>query len=395
MKNSEEIRMIKELYDFLYGEENMAALEELTASLKNALTVYEENGQTPGGTPLYNTACPEYLQLMQQFIQDIASPQCPLVPSDARILARLAEYGARRGNAFSCYTLGFCYEYGAGVEQSLHQALFFWQLAAISYQVYLISDKLSREDPDALWNALASSALLNDVADMFTGEEKREFLDRMTAAGQEELTVARSIQFNALQLAVISQMYISMQPHTPNLTLLDPGASDRMEDYFRLPTEYVALLSQMLPAQRESGNSLADNFDAFMQNLRSTMKHPFPDECRQHGHEELYALERSGGRQAAGHWNAAVGYYLSAALQGDAEAAAGLGYCCEHAPDGVQAPSRQLALQWYQHAAKAGSAWAMQRVGEYYDMGLCGPADHEMARRCFGLARKMGMPART
>ena len=45
MKNSEEIRMIKELYDFLYGEENMAALEELTASLKNALTVYEENGR--------------------------------------------------------------------------------------------------------------------------------------------------------------------------------------------------------------------------------------------------------------------------------------------------------------------------------------------------------------
>lgn len=36
----------------------------------------------------------------------------------------------------------------------------------------------------------------------------------------------------------------------------------------------------------------------------------------------------------------------------------------------------------------------MQRVGEYYDMGLCGPVDHEMARQCFDLARKMGMPAR-
>lgn len=393
MKNSEEIRMVREWYEFLYSEENMKALEALTASLKNALTVYTADDETPDGTPLYNTACPEYLQLMQQFIRDMTSPQCSLLPSDARILARLAEYGARRGNALCCYALGYCYEYGAGVAQSLHQALFCWQLSLRSYQVRLCIDKLARETPDALWNALASSGYLKGQEDMYTEEERQELVNSLAAASQKDLDAVRSYQFSLLYLGVISQLHIAMQPHTPNLTLLDPGASDRVEDYFTAPTEYIALLSQMLPAQRKGQNPLADSFDAYMQNLRSTMKYPFPGECRQHGRDELFAAGRSSGQRAVEHWNNAVGFYLSAALQGDAEGAAGVGYCCEHAPDEVEA-SRQLALQWYQHAAKAGSAWAMQRVGEYYDMGLCGPVDHETARQCFDLARKMGMPAR-
>lgn len=67
------------------------------------------------------------------------------------------------------------------------------------------------------------------------------------------------------------------------------------------------------------------------------------------------------------------------AAQGDAECAAAVGYCCEMDPRGSNLP---LALAWYQHAAKAGSAWAMEKVATFYEEGYGCTANRALADAC-------------
>lgn len=72
-------------------------------------------------------------------------------------------------------------------------------------------------------------------------------------------------------------------------------------------------------------------------------------------------------------------YYYAGAAQGDAECAAAVGYCCEMDPRGSNLP---LALAWYQHAAKAGSAWAMEKVATFYEEGYGCTANRALADAC-------------
>lgn len=78
-------------------------------------------------------------------------------------------------------------------------------------------------------------------------------------------------------------------------------------------------------------------------------------------------------------WKQAVNYYYAGAAQGDAECAAAVGYCCEMDPRGSNLP---LALAWYQHAAKAGSAWAMEKVATFYEEGYGCTANRALADAC-------------
>ena len=71
--------------------------------------------------------------------------------------------------------------------------------------------------------------------------------------------------------------------------------------------------------------------------------------------------------------------YYAGAAQGDAECAAAVGYCCEMDPRG---PNLPLALAWYRHAAKAGSAWAMEKVATFYEEGYGCTANRALADAC-------------
>lgn len=401
MQTSEMKHLLQEFFGFLDSDENMRTLEELTVSLKNALTRYEVDSETPNGTPLYNTFCDAYNELMKKAVAAVLDTEkSPMRPADLTMLVQLAEYGVRRGNRVGAFVLGYFYLYGAGVTQSLHQAFYFLQLAANISQFYIANHEYMQKDPDGYIQTILEVTSSEDEWKDLTAEERKELASKViddlhASVGKNDLYAEHSAQFGALSMATLVQLYITMQPHTPNLTVLGYGAGEQMEDYIAIPTEYTALLNQMLAAEKKHGNpTIAGDLEQHMQGLRNCLKYPFPDECRQKGHDELRAAMRTLNDQyAMEHWQLATGCYLCAAIQGDAEAAAGMGYCCEHVPGHLTDTYRQLAMQWYQHAAKAGSAWAMQRVGQYYDQGLCGPIDHKMANRCFELARKMGMPA--
>lgn len=58
---------------------------------------------------------------------------------------------------------------------------------------------------------------------------------------------------------------------------------------------------------------------------------------------------------------------------------AAVGYCCEMDPRG---PNLPLALAWYRHAAKAGSAWAMEKVATFYEEGYGCTANRALADAC-------------
>ena len=355
---------LKEAFEgFLRSPENQRGLEELTISLGRALDRYPVEGRTAAGTPLHNIFCPEYQEILIPLRDTLFEDSKPLRASDLTILAGLAEYGARQGDPTGCLNLAIAYLNGAGVPQSLHQCLYFTQLAALNDQYILIAP----HSPQA-----------------------RFYLS--LEEGEREI---HSHLFRALYIASLAQLYITMQPHTPNLTLEYPLSGETAEDYLFLSTEYIALLGSALAKEKARDNPTAEGVESLLQQMRSCLKLPFAAECLQKGHDALIRAERYQGQSAMEQWNQAVTYYLSAAIQGNAEAAAGLGYCCERIPQGFDDIRRELAFRWYQHAAKAGSAWAMQRTGEYYQMGLCGPVDREMANRCFELARRMGMPAQT
>lgn len=90
-------------------------------------------------------------------------------------------------------------------------------------------------------------------------------------------------------------------------------------------------------------------------------------------------VRRNSSKNPLEDWKQAVNYYYAGAAQGDAECAAAVGYCCEMDPRGSNLP---LALAWYQHAAKAGSAWAMEKVATFYEEGYGCTANRALADAC-------------
>lgn len=93
----------------------------------------------------------------------------------------------------------------------------------------------------------------------------------------------------------------------------------------------------------------------------------------------LNYVRRNSSKNPLEDWKQAVNYYYAGAAQGDAECAAAVGYCCEMDPRGSNLP---LALAWYQHAAKAGSAWAMEKVATFYEEGYGCTANRALADAC-------------
>lgn len=90
-------------------------------------------------------------------------------------------------------------------------------------------------------------------------------------------------------------------------------------------------------------------------------------------------VRRNSSKNPLEDWKQAVNYYYAGAAQGDAECAAAVGYCCEMDPRGSNLP---LALAWYRHAAKAGSAWAMEKVATFYEEGYGCTANRALADAC-------------
>lgn len=103
------------------------------------------------------------------------------------------------------------------------------------------------------------------------------------------------------------------------------------------------------------------------------------EELKQMGHTYLNYVRRNSSKNPLEDWKQAVNYYYAGAAQGDAECAAAVGYCCEMDPRGSNLP---LALAWYQHAAKAGSAWAMEKVATFYEEGYGCTANRALADAC-------------
>lgn len=101
--------------------------------------------------------------------------------------------------------------------------------------------------------------------------------------------------------------------------------------------------------------------------------------AKQYGHTYLNYVRRNSSKNPLEDWKQAVNYYYAGAAQGDAECAAAVGYCCEMDPRGSNLP---LALAWYQHAAKAGSAWAMEKVATFYEEGYGCTANRALADAC-------------
>lgn len=103
------------------------------------------------------------------------------------------------------------------------------------------------------------------------------------------------------------------------------------------------------------------------------------EELKQMGHTYLNYVRRNSSKNPLEDWKLAVNYYYAGAAQGDAECAAAVGYCCEMDPRG---PNLPLALAWYRHAAKAGSAWAMEKVATFYEEGYGCTANRALADAC-------------
>lgn len=95
--------------------------------------------------------------------------------------------------------------------------------------------------------------------------------------------------------------------------------------------------------------------------------------------DRLLVEDLAGGREEVVGGFGAVVIDVSINAQGDAECAAAVGYCCEMDPRGSNLP---LALAWYQHAAKAGSAWAMEKVATFYEEGYGCTANRALADAC-------------
>ena len=207
MQTSEMKHLLQEFFGFLDSDENMRPLEELTVSLKNALTRYEVDSETPNGTPLYNTFCDAYNELMQKAVAAVLDTEkSPMRPADLTMLVQLAEYGVRRGNRVGAFVLGYFYLYGAGVTQSLHQAFYFLQLAANISQFYIANHEYMQKDPDGYIQTILEVTSSEDEWKDLTAEERKELASKViddlhASVGKNDLYAEHSAQFGALSMA--------------------------------------------------------------------------------------------------------------------------------------------------------------------------------------------------
>ena len=138
-----------------------------------------------------------------------------------------------------------------------------------------------------------------------------------------------------------------------------------------MPTELVALSR----AENPDTPYISHTSSLVMQMIQKTSL----EELKQMGHTYLNYVRRNSSKNPLEDWKQAVNYYYAGAAQGDAECAAAVGYCCEMDPRGSNLP---LALAWYRHAAKAGSAWAMEKVATFYEEGYGCTANRALADAC-------------
>ena len=144
-----------------------------------------------------------------------------------------------------------------------------------------------------------------------------------------------------------------------------------ISDFGCMPTELVAIGR----AEKLDTPYMSSNSSLVMQMIQKTSM----EELKQMGHTYLNYVRRNSSKNPLEDWKQAVNYYYAGAAQGDAECAAAVGYCCEMDPRGSNLP---LALAWYRHAAKAGSAWAMEKVATFYEEGYGCTANRALADAC-------------
>lgn len=262
-----------------------------------------------------------------------------ITQEDGRRWAFLGEYALRLGTPQGAALLGLCYHFGLGVPQSFHQEFYFLRMSL-------------------LW------------ADYRPDEngERNGYLGTV------------------LSLLVTDSCAAQVQTRTSDALYGDLADIVTNGDLFKVPTEYIALYNEI---RNSAPNESLENY---LKAVRTPMTSPFVPDLLQQGHEALYSLAHTpNNRQKESHWGHAVAAYCYAAMLGSAEGACGTGWCCENAPVGDYS---EAAFAWYKQAAKMGSAWAMFRVGQYYDSGLCNaariPGAREMAQECFAAARTMG-----
>ena len=222
--------------------------------------------------------------------------------------------------------LANCYWYGVGVPQSFHQAEF-WKQYSLNL-LYTYRDFY--EDPIDCEGFI--SGVLDEIG---------------------RLSVSCHIQRNLPDALYTDEQW---------------GC---ISDFGCMPTELVAIGR----AEKLDTPYISHTSSLVMQMIQKTSL----EELKQMGHTYLNYVRRNSSKNPLEDWKQAVNYYYAGAAQGDAECAAAVGYCCEMDPRGSNLP---LALAWYQHAAKAGSAWAMEKVATFYEEGYGCTANRALADAC-------------
>ena len=272
--------------------------------------------------------------------RDLNNTENTLCADDIKTLLLQNEFFARGGYKyfsteiddlavwFASYgadTLSDCYKYGVGVPQSFHQAALWEQYAINLYYIY--RDYYNKSDDESYRDS------------------------RLDEIGR--LSVSCHIQRNLPDALYTDEQW---------------GC---ISDFGCMPTELVALSR----AEKPDTPYISHTSSLVMQMIQKTSL----EELKQMGHTYLNYVRRNSSKNPLEDWKQAVNYYYAGAAQGDAECAAAVGYCCEMDPRGSNLP---LALAWYQHAAKAGSAWAMEKVATFYEEGYGCTANRALADAC-------------
>lgn len=281
-----------------------------------------------------------YDSLNNHLKRDLNNTENTLCADDIKTLLLQNEFFARGGYKyfsteiddlavwFASYgadTLSDCYKYGVGVPQSFHQAALWEQYAINLYYIY--RDYYNKSDDESYRDS------------------------RLDEIGR--LSVSCHIQRNLPDALYTDEQW---------------GC---ISDFGCMPTELVALSR----AEKPDTPYISHTSSLVMQMIQKTSL----EELKQMGHTYLNYVRRNSSKNPLEDWKQAVNYYYAGAAQGDAECAAAVGYCCEMDPRGSNLP---LALAWYQHAAKAGSAWAMEKVATFYEEGYGCTANRALADAC-------------
>lgn len=365
--------MYEQYTAFLASPRNQVALQQLRPLVEPVL----QRELAPDRNGRYNLLSHDFANLMGRYLARISGPsQCeqtlfgylyvqdgwcdqpgqpPLTQKECTRFALLAEYAYRSGSALGAVMLYVCYHFGVGVPQSFRQAVYFARLALAGLAAPENTGLLQHPDDESshsFWQRALFSYIAGDCLRARLQTRSRD-------------------------------------------TLYDPYCLDMTELF-----DMLAILPECLSAAVREPSDKKDSANLIqivLQCIRQTMDRPFADELKQDAHQKFLYADRNlqaNPQAARENWVSAVNLYVQAALLGDAEGAAGVGYCCEHHPLGSSQATRELALSWYRQAAKMGSGWAMERVGQYYAMGLCGTADPQLAQQCYDQARRMGQPVK-